>query len=70
MRSRARMAPPAPHRSSPLAQARRYGLSIEQIRWIQGTDNDLQAPMIASRLNVDPAVIQAIRVSGEVMGEP
>ncbi len=69
MRNRAKMASKPPPRSSPLAQARRYGLSIEQIRWIQGTDNDLLAPIIARRLNVDPAVIQAIRVGDGIVVE-
>ena len=66
MPHRARMSPVQVSEVIAMPIPPRHGLSREQIRWIRGTHSDLHVTAIAQRLNVDPAVILAIRVGSTV----
>jgi len=65
MRHRARINPrPAPPVTE-LPEPVRHGLSRDQVRWIRGTQSDVHVAAIAQKLNVDPAVILAIRLGNQ-----
>ena len=61
MRSRTNVAPLPAQQSDVVGQRRWDTLSADEIRQLRDADTDLQAAILAHRLNVDPVVLRTIR---------
>jgi hypothetical protein len=69
MRSRSNMTP-VPARPPDAAGLRRWDtLTADEIQQIRDADSDLQAAILAHRLNVDPVVLRTIR-GGHIDTDP
>jgi hypothetical protein len=69
MRSRANMGP-LPARHPDVADQRRWDtLTTDEIQQLRDADTDLQAAILAQRLNVDPMVLRTIRGGPSTPGQ-